>query len=176
MIKDFEQVSLNLSQGHPLYDKIVPKHHPLLLINECIDFSFVIPLLGIDYGRPAYSPGVMFKVLFLKILYNLSDESVIQEAREIASEILKNETYQAMLSVSDPEAKMAYKSQTEAFDRYKSHIAITEDLIITTIEVITGEVSDGKYLETLVEKLKKNAIQVKEVLADAAYSSKENLE
>ena len=25
MIKDFEQLSLNLSQGHPLYDKIIPK-------------------------------------------------------------------------------------------------------------------------------------------------------
>ena len=32
MIKDFEQLSLNLSQGHPLYDKIVPQNHPLRLI------------------------------------------------------------------------------------------------------------------------------------------------
>ena len=85
MIKDFDQLSLNLSQGHPLYEKIVPKNHPLRLINEHIDFSFIIPLLGekysIDYGRPAYSPEVMFKLLFLKILYNLSDERVIQEAQ-----------------------------------------------------------------------------------------------
>ena len=70
MIKDFEQLSLNLSQGHPLYDKIVPKNHPLRLIEEQIDFSFVTPLLSdrysIDYGRPAYSPEVMFKLLFLK--------------------------------------------------------------------------------------------------------------
>ena len=75
MIKDFEQLSLNLSQGHPLYDKIVPKNHPLRLIEEQIDFSFVTPLLSdrysIDYGRPAYSPEVMFKLLFLKMLYNL---------------------------------------------------------------------------------------------------------
>ena len=46
---------------------------------------------------------------------------------------------------------------------------------MTAIEVTTGEVSDGKYLKTLVEKSKKNGIEVKEVLADAAYSSKENL-
>ena len=44
MIKDFEQLSLNLSQGHPLYDKIVPKNHPLRLIEEQIDFSFVTPV------------------------------------------------------------------------------------------------------------------------------------
>ena len=29
MMKDFEQLSSNLSQGHPLYDKIFPKHQPL---------------------------------------------------------------------------------------------------------------------------------------------------
>ena len=69
---------------------------------------------------------------------------LIQEAREIASEILKNETYQTILSVSDPEAKMGYKSKTEAFAGYKSHLAITEERVITAIEVTTGEVSDGK--------------------------------
>ena len=46
MIKDFDQLSLNLSQGHPLYEKIVSKNHPLRLINEHIDFSFITPLLG----------------------------------------------------------------------------------------------------------------------------------
>lgn len=45
MIKDFDQLSLKLSQGHPLYDKIVPKNHPLRLTNEHIDFSFITPLL-----------------------------------------------------------------------------------------------------------------------------------
>ena len=319
MIKDFEQLSLNLSQGHPLYDKIVPKNHSLRLINEHIDFSFITPLLGekysIDYGRPAYSPEVMFKLLFLKILYNLSDERVIQEAQvnmaykyflnlepddqlmhpssltkfrklrlnqekileellseivrqaiekglikskslildathtgskhisqtpleklrqvsknirkqlyrhvahvkeevpkklhstasleeevaytqelitfateyssqhtniqkatEKASNLLSDERYQTIPSVSDPEAKMGYKSSTESFTGYKSHLAITEERIITAIEVTTGEVSDGKYLETLVEKSKSNSIKVEEVLADAAYSSKNNLE
>ncbi len=319
MIKDFEQLSLNLSQGHPLYDKIVPKNHSLRLINEHIDFSFITPLLGekysIDYGRPAYSPEVMFKLLFLKILYNLSDERVIQEAQvnmaykyflnlepddqlmhpssltkfrklrlnqekileellseivrqaiekglikskslildathtgskhisqtpleklrqvsknirkqlyrhvahvkkeipkklhsttsleeevaytqelitfateyssqhtniqkatEKASNLLSDERYQTIPSVSDPEAKTGYKSSTESFTGYKSHLAITEERIITAIEVTTGEVSDGKYLETLVEKSKSNSIKVEEVLADAAYSSKNNLE
>ena len=64
---------------------MVPKNHLLRLINEPIDFSFMTPLLGtqysIDDGRPAYSPEVMFKLLFLKILYHLSDERVIQEAQ-----------------------------------------------------------------------------------------------
>lgn len=35
---------------------------------------------SIDYGRPTYSPEVMFKLLFLKVFYHLSHERVIQEA------------------------------------------------------------------------------------------------
>ena len=90
--------------------------------------------------------------------------------------MLKDDAYQRILSVSDQEAKMGYKSSSESFAGYKSHLAITEERVITAIEVTTGEVSDGKYLTTLVEKSKNNAIEVKEVLADAAYSSKDNLE
>ena len=318
MIKYFDQLSLNLSQGHPLYEKIVPKNHPLRLINEHIDFSFIIPLLGgkysIDYGRPAYSPEVMFKLLFLKILYNLSDERVIQEAQvnmaykyflnlepddqlmhpssltkfrklrlnqedileellfeivnqaiekgliksktlildathtrskyatqtpieilrqvsknirkqlyryvphvkeevprklhstasleeevaytqeliaftndylsqhaniqkamETALQVLEGEAYQQIRSLHDQEAKLGHKSSKESFTGYKSHLAITDERIITAIEVTTGEVSDGKYLKKLVEQSKKHNIEVNELLADAAYSSKENL-
>lgn len=36
---------------------------------------------SINYGRPPYSPDVMFKLLFLKLLYNLSDKHVIQEVQ-----------------------------------------------------------------------------------------------
>ena len=100
----------------------------------------------------------------------------IKKATEKALDLLKNETYQTILSVSNPEAKMGYKSSTDSFAGYKSHIAITEERIITAIEVTTVEVSDGKYLETLVENSKKNAIEVEDVLADAAYSNKDNLE
>lgn len=100
----------------------------------------------------------------------------IKKATEKALTVLKDDAYQRILSVSDQEAKMGYKSSSESFAGYKSHLAITEERVITAIEVTTGEVSDGKYLTTLVEKSKNNAIEVKEILADAAYSSQENLE
>ena len=319
MIKHYDQLSLNIAQGHPLYDKIISKTHPLRLMNEQIDFSFVTPLLGgqysIDYGRPAYSPEVMFKLLFLKMLYNLSDERVIAEAQvnmaykyflnlepddqlmhpssltkfrklrlnneeileELLSEIviqavdkgliksktlimdathtkskyctktpienlrdasknirkqlyryvpevkdsipsklhttasveeevtytkeliefatkyvaadiklekaittavevLEDDQYQTILSISDQEAKIGYKSKEEPFAGYKTHIAITDERLITAIEVTTGEVSDGKYLKPLVEKSRVNQVEVTEVLGDGAYSSKNNLE
>ncbi|WP_235070231.1 transposase [Turicibacter sp. TJ11] len=67
----------------------------------------------------------------------------IQKATEKALNLLKNETYQTILSLSDPEAKMGYKSKTEAFAGYKSHVAITEERLITAIEVTTGEVMES---------------------------------
>ena len=53
--------------------------------------------------------------------------------------------YQAILSVSDPEAQIGYKSKNEAFAGYKSHIAITEERIITVIEV-NEVLADAAYL------------------------------
>ena len=52
---------------------------------------------------------------------------------------------------------------------------MTEDRIITGLEVTTGEAPDGKYLKALVEKSKKAGIEVKEVIGDKAYSGRENL-
>ncbi len=74
----------------------------------------------------------------------------------------------------DPDAKTGYKSETNSFFGFKSHFAMTGDRIITGVSVSSGEASDGKYLKELVEQSEANGIEVKEVLGDAAYGSKEN--
>ena len=57
------------------------KEHILRRLKENIDFSFVNPMLKKQYcehfGRPAKEPEMIFKLLFLKKLYDLSDERVI---------------------------------------------------------------------------------------------------
>ena len=53
---------------------------------------------------------------------------------------------------------------------------MTEDRIITGLEVTTGEAPDGKYMQKLVEKSQKSGLEVKEVIGDRAYSGRENLE
>jgi IS5 family transposase len=52
---------------------------------------------------------------------------------------------------------------------------MTEEEIITTIHVTPGNEDDGKQLQTLVNKTKEQQITIDEVLADTAYSRKENL-
>jgi hypothetical protein len=78
MLKDNSQLKLSLSPYQGIYDAIIPANHLLRKMKENIDFSFVNPMLRKQYcenfGRPAKGPEMMFKLLFLKKLYDLSDE------------------------------------------------------------------------------------------------------
>ena len=65
-----------------LYHKI-PENHILKLINSAISLNFINEMLSESYctgfGRPAKEPEMMFRILLLQYLYNLSDERVIEE-------------------------------------------------------------------------------------------------
>jgi transposase len=82
MLKD--NTRLELSEYINLYEKIIPKENILRKTKENIDFSFVNPMLKISYcerfGRPAIEPEMMLKLLFLKKLYDLSDEKLMENA------------------------------------------------------------------------------------------------
>lgn len=76
---------LKFSYFTGIYDAIIPKNHLLRKIAEHIDFSFVNKLMEecycIDFGRPAYEPELILKLLFLKFLYDLSDREVISRCQ-----------------------------------------------------------------------------------------------
>jgi len=75
----------------------------------------------------------------------------------------------------DPDAKVVHKSEDSSFFGYKTHVAMSEERIITAAVVTTGESSDGKHLKTLFEDSVKNGMEVDTVIGDAAYSSKDNI-
>lgn len=76
---------------------------------------------------------------------------------------------------TDTSAKVGHKTKDTEFFGYKTHIAMTDERIITAAVVTSGEVGDGAYLPTLVEKSKQNGISVTGVVGDTAYSEKDNL-
>ena len=76
----------------------------------------------------------------------------------------------------DKDAKFGCKGPGRSFYGYKTHIGITPESIIVAAAVTSGEVVDGDYLIPLVDQAKRNGIEVESAIADAAYSSKENLE
>lgn len=99
----------------------------------------------------------------------------IKERHNYLSEAIEDDIEQLELS-KDPDAKIGHKSADSSFFGYKSHIAISEEGIITAATVTSGEKPDGKELETLIEKSQLAGIDVNEVIGDTAYSGKDNLE
>lgn len=117
----------------------------------------------------------LIKVVKNKIDKDTVSKKVLKSIDNI-DELLNSDKIKEIQSITDKDAKQGYKSETNSFFGYKNHIAMTEDRIITGIEVTTGEAPDGKYMKTLVEKSKKAGIDVKEVIGDRAYSGRNNLD
>lgn len=312
------QQSLNLSPYSALYDLIIPADHTLRKIKELVDFSFVYDELeknyNVHHGRNAIDPIRMFKYLFLKIMYDLSDIDVVERSEtdmsfkffldmnpedpvidpssltkfrklrlknmdildllvnqtvEIAiekeiikssaiivdathtksrynqlspTETLRNRSKNLRKAVyqidetmkqrfptkpqtdnledeiaysqelvkvienqenlrahakvkeqlnflnevilddlehlqqsADPDAKIGHKTADTSFFGYKTHLAMSEERIITAAVITTGEKNDGKQLQTLIEKSKTAGMKVNTVIGDTAYSEKENI-
>lgn len=76
----------------------------------------------------------------------------------------------------DRDARTGHKSNTRKFYGYKSHIAMSDNRLITGVVVTSGEKADGNYLQDVIHKTEDAGIEVDTVVADAAYSSKDNIE
>lgn len=75
----------------------------------------------------------------------------------------------------DEDARVGHKSEDSSFFGYKTHIAMSDERIITAAVVTSGEKGDGPQLESLVEKSRSNGMEVDTVIGDTAYSGGENL-
>jgi len=118
------------------------------------------------------------KQLIERVKYSV-DEFGTEKSKKLLSKVkglLENDKIKKIQSIADEDAKLGYKSENNSFFGYKSHIAMTEERIITGLEVTTGEAPDGSELVNLIEQSSENGITVEEVIGDTAYSGKDNLE
>ena len=99
----------------------------------------------------------------------------VKEKTNFLEEILEDDIEHMQIS-EDEDAKVGHKTVDTSFFGYKTHIAMTEERIITAATITTGEKNDGKELETLLTKSKEAGIVVKTIIGDAAYSEKGNIE
>ena len=76
----------------------------------------------------------------------------------------------------DMDAKIGHKSADSSFFGFKTHLAMTEERIITAAVVTSGEKGDGPILPELISQSQNNGMAVDTVIGDAAYSGKKNLE
>ncbi|WP_025434606.1 IS1182 family transposase [Peptoclostridium acidaminophilum] len=98
----------------------------------------------------------------------------IKEPLNLLKETVADDLEQLRIS-EDQDAMIGHKSADSSFFGYKTHIAMTEERIITAAVVTTGEKNDGKQLQTLIEKSKQAGMEVNTVIGDAAYSEKDNI-
>jgi transposase len=121
------------------------------------------------------------ELLYCKELENRleKDESIcsipaVKEKLNLLKETIEDTQENHTLS-KDTDAKIGHKSADSSFFGYKTHIAMTEERIITAAVVTSGEKGDGPELAKLLEISQENGIDVDTVIGDAAYSGKENL-
>ncbi len=77
------QQSVQLNFFATIYEELIASDHLLRRLSEAVDFSSVEPLVSDCYcpdnGRPSWDPVVLFKVLFLQFLYELSDREIEEQ-------------------------------------------------------------------------------------------------
>src|SRR5437763_583635 len=190
-----QQQKIQLSSYSRLYDLVIPKDNLLRKIGELIDFTFIYDELLDKYcsnnGRMAESPVRMFKYLLLKTNDSDDLEKELAYCKELEKCIESDQTLSLLPAVKeklnllketveasqenyilskDKDAKTGHKSADSKFFGYKTHLAMTEERIITAAVVTSGEKGDGPELPMLLELSRDNGIQVDTIIGDSAYS------
>ncbi|WP_312755362.1 IS1182 family transposase [Rummeliibacillus suwonensis] len=98
----------------------------------------------------------------------------VQEKLNVLKEVVEDYTEQFHYS-TDPDARIGHKTADSSFFGFKTHLAMSDERLITAAIVTTGEKSDGKYLQELIEKSKETGMEIDTVIGDTAYSEKENI-
>lgn len=105
----------------------------------------------------------------------LSYIPAIKEKLNLLKETVEDTQQNYTLS-KDKDAKTGHKSADSKFFGYKTHIAMTEERIITAAVVTSGEKGDGPQLPELLQISQDNGMDIDTVIGDSAYSGKDNLE
>ena len=98
----------------------------------------------------------------------------VKERLNLLKETVEDTQENCVLS-KDKDAKTGHKSADSKFFGYKTHLAMTEERIITAAVVTSGEKGDGPELPMLLKMSCDNGIQVDTIIGDSAYSGKDNL-
>lgn len=105
---------------------------------------------------------------------SLSEYPKVKERLNLLKETVADDIEHLQIS-EDKDARVGHKSADSSFFGYKTHLAMTEERLITAATITTGEKNDGKQLQTLIEKSIQAGLEIETVIGDAAYSEKGNI-
>ncbi|WP_257352390.1 transposase, partial [Pseudalkalibacillus decolorationis] len=98
----------------------------------------------------------------------------VKEKLNFLKETVEDDIEHLQIS-EDQDAKIGHKTADSSFFGYKTHLAMSEERIITAATITTGEKNDGKQLQTLIEKSMTGGMEIETVVGDTAYSEKDNI-
>lgn len=134
-----------------IYDLVVPKENILRKINDLVDFSFIYDELlkkyCLDNGRNAIDPLCMFKYLFLKTMFHLSDVDIVERSKYDMS-------FKYFLNMA-PEEEVIDPSSLTNFRKKRLEDMDLLDLLI------------NKTVEIAIEK---GIIKSKSIIVDATHT------
>jgi len=141
--------------GNHIYDRVIPEGHFLKLLDRVVDFSFINKLCHDDYtpdfGRLAYEPEMMFNILFLQFLYNISDRLSIVDSTHVKAKVDTFKIKGNLDASPDKDARHGYKSKSKPFYGYKAHASMDADSnLITRLSFTPGNTSDGREFPKVV--------------------------
>ncbi|MEO8174788.1 MAG: IS1182 family transposase [Sediminibacterium sp.] len=118
-------------------------------------------------------------LLYIRTYDELQDNEKYLEAFGLCYDLLYqylNNTKDKIVSVVDPDARVAHKSPGNIKRGYKDHIIVDEDSEIILVSTQTPfNVGDGKKLKELLKKTENQVgLKPKELSADKAYGETEN--
>jgi transposase len=103
-------------------------------------------------------------------------KAAVSEARDILSDE-KFILQKGVRSLADKDARVGYKSKTDNFFGYKAEFMMTTgERIITAAEAQSGEYTDGKDFDALLERTLKSGMFLDELYGDKAYFRRDILE
>ena len=106
-------------------EELVPQDHDVRMLDNCIDWSFIYPLvenLYSDVGRPSIDPVVLFKMIFINIIFGLGS------MRKTCKEIQVNLAYRWFLGISMDEKVPNYSTWSQNYIRRYSNSEVFEKI------------------------------------------------
>jgi IS5 family transposase len=120
--------------GDMVYQRVVPRDHFLVKLNQAIDWERFVPVLLPAYaglaaeGRPPYSPVVILKMLLITYLYNLSE----RQTEEVVNFQLPVKEFVGLAvdqSAPDHSTLGLFKRRLREANHWNAFVAVSDEVL-----------------------------------------------
>ena len=147
----------------------------VIKVVNSVDDNMVLPKLPEEKKYSSIMKAAKAIVATVEADAATANMPAVKERLNMLKETISDAEARGIIS-KDEDARTGHKTANSSFFGYKTHIAMSDERIITAATVTSGEKGDGPQLPELIEKTESAGMQIENIVADTAYSAKSNLE